>query len=52
MTLIRSLYHKKTMKHQKQKFDILDISGGIVRQNSKKLVSLIREIMFENSTHQ
>ena len=32
--------------------DILDISGGIVRHNSKKLASLIREIMVENSTHQ
>ncbi|UCF82753.1 MAG: uridine diphosphate-N-acetylglucosamine-binding protein YvcK [Desulfobacteraceae bacterium] len=31
--------------------DILDISGGIVRHNSKKLASLIREILFENSTH-
>jgi hypothetical protein len=32
--------------------DILDVSGGIVRHNSKKLASLIGEIMFENSTHQ
>jgi len=32
--------------------DILDISGGIVRHNSKKLANLIREIMFEKSTHQ